>query len=97
MVVECFLERIDEFADALELHAFALVVEVKVRVVRPGVVESLHRVLKRLLDRELVALLIDEVDEVQVSVQGNLVRDVRLDGGRLGDEQIERDDEHRPR
>ena len=82
-MVECLLERIDEFADALKLHAFALVVEVKVRVVRPGVVESLHPVLKRLLDGKLVALLVDEVDQVQVSVELDLVRDVSLESGGL--------------
>lgn len=80
MVVERLPEPLDEHADPVEPHALALLVEVKVLVVGPLLAEGLHRVLERLLDGLLVPLLVDEVDEVEVAVEVELVRDVRLDG-----------------
>ncbi|KAI3479479.1 hypothetical protein L1887_58497 [Cichorium endivia] len=67
------LQPLDEVHDALKLHALALVVEVVVGVVHVRVGELLDGTLVRLLDRLLVALLVDEVDEVVVAVALDLV------------------------
>jgi len=53
--------------------------EVEVGVVGVRFVEPLHRVLESLLDRKLVSLLVDEVDEVEFPVERDLIVDVSLE------------------
>lgn len=82
MSVQLLVQTIDEDRDPIESKSLAFVVKVKVRVVYPGVGHRVQRALVRLLDRLLVARLVDEVDEVLVSVQGHLL--IKVTGKRLG-------------
>lgn len=80
MVLERGAQAVNQDADAVKAHTLALAVEVKVLVMSLVGAEALHCVLKGLLDRLLVALLVDEVDKVELAVELKLVVDVRLDG-----------------
>lgn len=67
------MQLIDQDPDAVEPETFALLVEVKVRVVNPRVREGVQRALVRLLDRLLVPGRVDEVHEELVAVKRNLL------------------------
>jgi hypothetical protein len=76
-------ELVHEPANPIEPHALALLVEIKVDVLCPRLVDDEHGVLKRFLNRTLVLDLIDEVDEGDVAVSFDLVLEVGLEGGGL--------------
>jgi hypothetical protein len=78
--VQLLVQTVNQDRDPIESESLALVVEVKVRVVYPGVGHGVQRALVRLLDRLLVARLVDEVDEVLVSVEGDLLVEVTGEG-----------------
>lgn len=62
--MQLLVEAIDQDRHAVEAQALALVVEVKVRVVKMRIPQSIEATLVGLLDRLLVARLVDKVDEV---------------------------------
>ena len=82
MLDELVVQAIDEDADAVEPKALALLVEVEVRVAHVRVGHGVERALVRLLDRLLVPVRVDEVDEVLRAIERDLLREVARE--RLG-------------
>lgn len=72
------LQPLDETPNTLKVHSLALVMEVVVCIVHLGIVEHFDSALERLLDGLFVALLVDQVDDVHVSVGPNLLFEVSL-------------------
>lgn len=79
LLVQLLIQTIDKDRYPVEPEPLALVVKVKVGVVNARVAHRLNGTFVGLLHGLLVTLLVDEVDEVLVSVDGDLLIKVTLE------------------